>query len=260
MRLTVITVSLNAAATITATLDSVLAHGGAIHEYLVIDGLSTDGTVDILRRYEPLFGGRLRWVTEKDSGLYDAMNKGIALATGDFVLFLGADDLLLPGIDAMISADVPDDTDLLFGDVDVVEPDGGLRLERGGVTPRLLHGVPKDMPGCHQGALFSLKAYRDLGGFDTSFRIAADYEFYLRFYEAGLSAIYLPIKIARFDLGGVSARMGVATASEYRRAQVAHGVSPTLARLSMVRARFNLKVAGWIRRIPMLRGILKRRR
>ncbi len=260
MKLTVVTVSLNAAATIRETLDSVLAYQDHIHEYLVVDGLSTDGTLDILREYEPRFGGRLHYLSEKDAGLYDAMNKGIARATGDFILFLGADDLVLPGIETLVSANVPSDVDLVYGDIEVAEPDGSIRLERAAAMPRMLGHLPKEMPVRHQGALFSTRAYRDLGGFDTSFRIAADYEFYLRFFQAGLRATYLPATIARFDLGGVSSLMGLATAQEYRRAQTTHGVPDRTATRSMRRSLLNLRIARVIRRIPALHRLLERRR
>lgn len=260
MKLTVITVSLNAAETIRETLDSVLAHREHIHEYLVVDGLSTDGTLDILRDYDSRFGGRLHYLSEKDTGLYDAMNKGIARATGDYILFLGADDLLLPGIETLISAEVSSGVDLVYGDIEVVEPDGSIRLERASAAPRMLGHVPKEMPVRHQGALFSTRAYRDLGGFDTSFRIAADYEFYLRFFQSGFKVLYLPATIARFDLGGVSSLMGLATAREYRIAQTMHGLPNRTAILSMWRSLLNLRIARVIRRIPALHRLLERRR
>ena len=83
MVISIITVTYNSAATLRDTLESVLRQQYKDYEYIVVDGASTDGTIDMLRAYEPRFEGRMRWVSEPDRGLYDAMNKGIAMATGD---------------------------------------------------------------------------------------------------------------------------------------------------------------------------------
>jgi glycosyltransferase involved in cell wall biosynthesis len=242
---------LNAAATIEAAVESVLAAGEAVSEYLIVDGGSTDGTLAVLESFEPSFAGRLRWISEPDDGLYFAMNRGIELATGTHLLFLGADDLLVAGaLERVIAAaGEGDEADLVFGDVRVVEPNGTKRLERACATPGRIGQLPRAMPVCHQATIFSANAYRMLGGFDTSFRIAADYEFYLRFSEAGLRALYVPVVVAEYSLGGVSATRGTATAQEYRRAWVAHGVSPARAWARMVLSLVNLRVMGVWRRL-----------
>ena len=85
MRLSVITATYNSAKTVRDTFKSVLLQSHTNYEYIVIDGGSKDGTVDIIREYEPLFGGRMKWISESDNGIYDAMNKGIRMATGDVV-------------------------------------------------------------------------------------------------------------------------------------------------------------------------------
>ena len=94
MTITIITACYNSAAVIRTAMDSVLRQTWAKLEYLMMDGGSTDGTVAIIREYEPKFNGRMRWVSERDSGMYDAINKGIRLATGDVVGLLNADDVL----------------------------------------------------------------------------------------------------------------------------------------------------------------------
>lgn len=94
MTISLITVCFNCAATIRTALESVLRQTWRDIEYLVIDGGSTDGTVDVIRKYEREFKGRMRWVSEKDRGMYDAINKGIRMATGDVVGILNADDVL----------------------------------------------------------------------------------------------------------------------------------------------------------------------
>lgn len=94
MKITLVTACRNSAPTIRTALDSVLSQRDCTLEYLVIDGASTDGTVEILREYEPRFAGRMKWISEPDEGMYDAINKGIRLATGDFIGILNADDYL----------------------------------------------------------------------------------------------------------------------------------------------------------------------
>ena len=93
-RVTLITACYQSAAVIRTALESVLAQKGVDLDYLVIDGGSTDGTVDIVREFEPKFAGRMRWLSEKDAGMYDAINKGIRMAQGEFVGILNADDVL----------------------------------------------------------------------------------------------------------------------------------------------------------------------
>ena len=93
MKVSIITATYNSAATLRDTLDSVLAQTYQDIEYIIVDGLSADGTQEIVKAYEPRFGGRLRLVSEKDKGLYDAMNKGLRMATGDIVGVLNSDDL-----------------------------------------------------------------------------------------------------------------------------------------------------------------------
>jgi len=247
---TVITVCLNAASTIQATIESVLAAGSVVSEFLVIDGGSTDGTPDIIKEYEPRFEGRMRWVSEPDEGLFFAMNRGLELAHGRFVLFLGADDRLVAGALEAVSEQIgAEGIDLIYGDVLVVEPDGSVRAESGCESPGLVGGIPRAMPACHQAALFSLDAYRRLGGFDTSLSIAADYELYLRFIEAGMKSTYVPVTIAEFSLEGVSGSQGNATADEYRRVWIMHGVSPVTATLRRARSVVNLRIMSVVRRL-----------
>ena len=92
MKISLITTTYNSSATLRDTMESVLGQTYTDVEYIVVDGASSDGTVEIIKEYEPRFGGRIRWISEKDKGLYDAMNKGINMATGDIVGILNSDD------------------------------------------------------------------------------------------------------------------------------------------------------------------------
>ena len=94
MKISLITACYNSAKTIKTAIDSVLSQKGVEIEYIVVDGGSKDGTVDLLKSYEPKFNGRMRWISEPDKGMYDAINKGIKMATGDVIGILNADDVL----------------------------------------------------------------------------------------------------------------------------------------------------------------------
>ncbi len=125
MKISLITVSFNSAATIKDTFESVLMQTYPDIEYIVIDGQSKDNTVDLIKEYEILFEGRMKWVSEPDNGLYDAMNKGIQLATGDIVGTINSDDFYYK--DNIISqvAEIFRDNGIqaVFGDVRFVKSD-----------------------------------------------------------------------------------------------------------------------------------------
>lgn len=92
MTISIITATYNSASTVRDTFESILSQTYHDIEYIVVDGASTDGTVDIIRAYEPRFKGRMHWLSESDRSLYDAMNKGISMATGDVIGILNSDD------------------------------------------------------------------------------------------------------------------------------------------------------------------------
>ena len=92
MKITIITATYYSERTLRDTMESILSQTFQDFEYIVIDGASKDGTLDIIREYEPRFGGRMRWMSEPDKGIYDAMNKGFAMATGDVIGILNSDD------------------------------------------------------------------------------------------------------------------------------------------------------------------------
>ena len=172
---------------------------------IVVDGASTDGTFDIVKSFE----GRLDELTassEPDGGIYEAMNKGLAKATGDVVSILNADDWLLPGAMERIRQELKKGgADYLYGSV---ERWTGGTLD--GVTRPLPRGLwPKEiwwqMPLPHV-SLFARKAvYERLGGFDVRYRIGGDHEWVVRLFESGLPGRELPDwRAAGVELGGIS--------------------------------------------------------
>jgi len=193
---TIVTVCFNAAAHIEQTIKSVLAQSYSQIEYVVIDGGSTDGTLEIIER----FSNRItKWISEPDDGIAHAMNKGLEMTRGDYVLFLHADDYLLS------QTSIEEAVSYLQGDHEIVaftiyyETSKGKALNR----PRGFDWRMNFKTGLWHQAVFCQRCLFDrIGGFDPSFRITMDYEFFLRAYRRGVSAkrIDLPISVMR-DVG-----------------------------------------------------------
>lgn len=225
MKISIITATWNSAETVRDTFDSVLRQNYKDYEYIVVDGASTDGTVDIIREYEPRFEGRMRWVSEKDAGLYDAMNKGIDMATGEVVGMLNSDDFytsfdVLKAI-ARRFEKYPD-TDAVYGDVRYVEWEDVTRTLRF-YSSRLFRrswmrmGFMPAHPSfyCRKAVYdrFKLDGTQIEGFkgdphrayFNTTYKIAADFECLLRMIFVGrIRTHYLWKDCVTMRAGGVS--------------------------------------------------------
>lgn len=207
MKISVITAVYNNRETIAAALDSVLGQAGVDVELVVIDGGSTDGTLEVLRAY----ADRLDvLVSEPDRGIYDALNKGIERASGEVVGFLHSDDLFADtSALARISGAFADpDVGVVYGDLVYVlkdEPDRVVRYWRSGEfsRPKLAKGW---MPP-HPTLYVRRSIYEQIGMFDTSYRIAADYDFILRLLgRESLNVQYIPQVLVKMRVGGASNR------------------------------------------------------
>ena len=125
MKVSLVTVTFNSDQTLRDTIQSVLNQTYSDIEYIIIDGLSKDNTVDIIRKCEPQFQGRLKWISERDNGLYDAMNKGIRMSTGEIVGIINSDDFYHRRdiISRVVEAFRNEKTQTVYGDVRFVNPD-----------------------------------------------------------------------------------------------------------------------------------------
>lgn len=206
MKLSIITVALNSAATLPATLRSVLAQQGADIEHIVIDGGSTDGTPQILRSHESLYAGRLRWVSEPDRGIYHAMNKGIAMATGSVIATLNADDHYpSPRTAALaLAALATSGADIVYGDARILAPDGTTRRYYSSAPFRPWQMRLGNMPA--HPATFILRSVMDrLGPYREDMRLSADFELLLRYiYIHKAKARYVPGLVVNMLDGGAS--------------------------------------------------------
>lgn len=203
MKVSIITVCFNAAATLKQTIESVLAQDYADIEYWVIDGGSSDGTQELLASY----GSRIHYISEPDKGIYDAFNKGLARVTGDIVGVIGADDFY-PSMDvihSVVEAFERQDVDSIYGDLQFIDPVSlkVVRKWKAGNYKRsswLLGWMPP-----HPTFYVKRKVYEEFGYFKTHYTCAGDYEFMLRvLYKHSISVAYLPKLLMTMRTGGTS--------------------------------------------------------
>lgn len=208
MRISVITATYNSGRTIGDTLESVLRQTYKDVELIVVDGASRDDTMDVVRRYEPRFGGRLRWTSEPDRGLYDAMNKGIARATGDVIGILNSDDFYTSDtvLERVAEAMAGGDVDAVYGDIHYVR-DGDLRrcVRYYSSRPFRRWMMRLGFMPAHPSFYCRREVYERCGTFDTTYRVAADFENLLRLiYVNRIKTRYLPVDFVTMRTGGAS--------------------------------------------------------
>lgn len=209
MKLSLITVTYNSVKTLAYTIESVLSQSYSNVEYIIVDGASTDQTVDIIKKYEPRFNGTMKWVSEPDKGLYDAMNKGIRMATGDVVGILNSDDffttndILLQVVNAF---EANKEIDAVYGDVHFVNPDNlekCVRYYSSKVFRRSLMKIGL-MPA-HPSFYLKKERFEQFGYYKTDYKIAADFEFLLRvIYKGRILTKYMSIDMVAMRTGGAS--------------------------------------------------------
>ena len=208
MKISLITATYNSGRVLRTTLESVLKQTYSDIEYIIIDGASKDNTMDLVHEYEPLFNGRIKWLSEPDKGIYDAMNKGISMATGDIVGIINSDDFYhrTDVLSRVAEAFEEPGVQAVYGDVRFVHPgdlDKTIRYYSSKVfSPKLFrYGFMPAHP-----TFFTYKKYfEEFGYYKTDYKIAADYELLVRFlYVHKLQAKYLPLDFMKMRTGGVS--------------------------------------------------------
>ena len=190
-RISVVTVCYNAVDCIEQTMLSVLDQTYHDIEYIIIDGGSTDGTVDIIKKY----ADRLAyWISEPDKGIYDAMNKGIAVATGDYINFMNAGDTFRDQSSIYTYVDViKPESEIIYGDV-IIKYHSRFQYRK----PLRLDHLSECLPFCHQSVIVKTGLLRDRQ-FDTSYRILGDYDFFYSCYKRGLCFQYIPEALSVYD-------------------------------------------------------------
>lgn len=201
-KISIITAVYNGAVTIEDSIMSVLNQTYENIEYIIIDGGSADESVDIIKKYEPQFYGKLKWVSEKDYGIYDAWNKGISISTGEWISFLGSDDIFYPNAIELFVSKIESNHMLNFisSKILLVETDLkpiGSKGEKWSVNMKSYCEIAH-VGSLHHKSLFDIK-----GLFDISYKITGDYEFLLRAYDL-IIPDYLPVDTVMVRTGGIS--------------------------------------------------------
>ncbi len=179
LKITIITVCLNRYHYINNCIESVLSQSYNNIEYIIIDGDSQDGTKDIIKKYDENID---RWISEKDSGISEAMNKGLSFSSGDYILFLHSDDYLLSNNSIEDAVYMIDKYSDIYA-FSVVYGNKTKHIKKNSMD--FSYKILFKTPIMHQGAFCKNTVFDKIGNFDTSLKIAMDYDFFLRAYLAG---------------------------------------------------------------------------
>ncbi len=239
IKISIITVVKNAEKTLEQTISSVITQKYGNIEYIIVDGGSTDGTLDIIRKYEDKIS---RWISEPDQGISDAFNKGIRLASGDIIGIVSADDYLPPGALAKVAQTYKENptADVIYGNAIFVEPYNQVQHI---IRPDVgLRTIWRRQPLKHAATFVTRKAYERFGTFDLSYKLSMDYELILRFYTQGAKFVYTDAALAAFRTGGVSTRLYGRTIKEVRDISIRYGYSLVKANMIYWQKIVKLKV------------------
>lgn len=209
MKVSIITATYNSAQTLGQCMDSVLAQNYSVMEYIVIDGASTDDSLKVIKEKAAGYT-HIKWVSEPDKGIYDALNKGIAMASGDIIGFVHADDVLAGPtiIEEIVTTFKSQNCDGVYGNLHYVAATNTKMIVRNWAGKVFHPKLLKDgwMPA-HPTLYLKTKVYNTNGVFNTAYNIAADYDFILRiFKQPKLNFVYLPKTIIKMRTGGASNR------------------------------------------------------
>ena len=221
MILSIITINRNNAVGLEKTMRSVAAQTGGEFEYVVIDGASADGSVEVIRSFDASFGGRLKWISEPDKGIYNAMNKGIGMATGDYLQFLNSgdslvsDDVTMRMTEALKNREYPS---ILYGNM-LKDMPGGKAMR-----DRCFAGRDISFLGFYTGSLNHSSAYirrslfNQYGMYDEGFKIVSDWKWFLQaIILGGEKPVYVDMDVTLFDMNGISEKNKALDKTERRR-------------------------------------------
>jgi len=218
----IITVVYNGERTIEETIKSILAQSYKNIEYIIVDGDSTDGTVEIIKKYSDSIS---YWVSEKDNGIYDAMNKGIKASSGEIIAIVNADDTLyldtLKNVQELMSLY---NLDYTYGSIHLMDENG---VVVGETTPMNSDDIEVrkyiDMPFPHPSMFVKKEVYNKIGLFNNEFRLSADYDFVLRVLKEDFKGMALSEHTGKFRSGGGSG--GIETFIDTKNVLLSHNVS-----------------------------------
>ena len=209
MKITIVTTTYNSASTLRDAMESVLAQTHKDIEYWVIDGGSEDDTLGLIKEYEHRFCGKMKWISEPDNGLYDALNKGISRATGDVVGILNSDDFYTsPTVLEQVAAGFSDDVDAVYGDIHFVRPSDLDKCVRY-YSSKLFRpwALRFGFMPAHPSFYVRREVYERCGGYALDYKLAADYDMMVRLlYKEKIRCRYLSVDMVTMRTGGMSTK------------------------------------------------------
>ncbi len=210
-KISVITISYNSSKTIEQTIKSVLEQNYSNLEYIIIDGGSKDGTVDIIKKYQDKI---TYWVSEPDKGISDAFNKGIRAASGEVIGIVNSDDWYLPGALKALAIEYDSSIDVYRGSILIHDEFKQLEYT---YNPTMKFGLfPINVNVCHLPTFITRKAYMKYGLYNESYTLAMDLDLLRRFYRNGAVFKRINAVLGKFNVGGVSTTAGLDRAFKER--------------------------------------------
>ena len=209
-KVSIITVVYNGVKTIEQTIKSVLSQTYPNIEYIIVDGMSNDGTKEIVNNYKKNVAC---FISEKDEGIYDAMNKGVKHATGDIIGIINSDDwYAMDAVENVIRIFQKEEVDVVYGEMKMIHLGGHMSTVKNGALEDIVYRMV--MP--HPTAFVKKEVYEKVGLFDQKYKIAADYDLFLRMYLNGITMKEIKQVLAYFRVGGVSTENLFQCANETR--------------------------------------------
>lgn len=210
MKISIITATYNRADTIRDTIESIIGQSYKDWEHIIIDGASTDKTLEVINEYKDQYNGRLKLISEKDQGIYDAMNKGINLASGDIIGILNSDDLYFNTdvLNNINNVFIKEDTDAIYGGLVVTAHDNLnkiIRIKKGSKYPK--GGFNSGWHPAHPTFYVKKDVYKKYGDFDLDFGTASDMELMMRIIDKHkIKTTFIPKLLVKMRFGGASNR------------------------------------------------------
>lgn len=205
---TIVTICFNSSKTIERTIRSVLAQSSKDYEYLVIDGGSTDKTIDIVKKYESAFNGKLKWISEPDNGIYNAFNKGIKLANGIYIWLVNSDDYINPNALSIFTENIQKyGKEIIYSaGMTIVDNDGKkigkfIFTENQSLYERMNHD---SIAFVHPATIIPKKVYEDVGSYDEKYMIMGDYDWSRKAWLCGVKFRFIDAYVTNMYNGGIS--------------------------------------------------------
>ena len=219
---TIVTVCWNSDKTISRTIESVLEQDFKDYEYVIVDGRSKDDTIEIINAYEPRFGGRLKYSSEPDKGIYDAFNKGIERATGKYIWLVNSDDYIEPKVLGKLYELIKEykegEEPIISAIMNCISSDGQTLYQVKSSPEKLPAAYRNNTMGTiHPATIVPKRIYDIVGLYDINYKIIGDIDWFKRAYKAEIPIIFADFVVTNFTVGGVSTASGSAKSRKDRK-------------------------------------------